>query len=202
MKQVVAVVAWAGFLATDTGTAAPERTRLIIEIRNVASVPPKTVAGAQRVAGRILRRAGIEARWLECTAGSDAPCSLPGVDRAGLALSILPHVPANLPKTTMGVAFTSTATPVEAYVFYPRVMAVADANRITSATELLAIAAVHELGHLLLGKGEHSAAGLMKARWSRSELQMAVVGRLQFSSEQSARMRSEVARRAGTSRNT
>ena len=38
-------------------------------------------------------------------------------------------------------------------------------------SDALGFAVAHEVGHLLLGTNAHGAAGLMRAVWSRSELQ-------------------------------
>jgi len=37
--------------------------------------------------------------------------------------------------------------------------------------QLLGFAVAHEVGHLLLGTNTHAAAGLMRAVWSRSDIQ-------------------------------
>jgi hypothetical protein len=40
-----------------------------------------------------------------------------------------------------------------------------------TAATVLGLAVAHELAHLLLGTNAHGATGLMRAAWSRSELQ-------------------------------
>jgi hypothetical protein len=49
---------------------------------------------------------------------------------------------------------------------------------------VLACAIAHELGHLLLPMRGHSAAGLMRACWSRDEFQRAEQGQLKFSADE------------------
>ncbi len=45
---------------------------------------------------------------------------------------------------------------------------------------ILGHAAAHEIGHLLLGSNSHSPQGLMRARWSRQDLQNAGIGQSSF----------------------
>jgi hypothetical protein len=40
-----------------------------------------------------------------------------------------------------------------------------------AAATVLGFAVAHEIGHLLLGNNAHGAAGVMRAVWSRGELQ-------------------------------
>jgi hypothetical protein len=64
------------------------------------------------------------------------------------------------------------------------------ARRYEVSTELvLGCAIAHELGHLLLPVRGHSAAGLMRACWSRNEFHRAERGQLTFSPEEIVRIR-------------
>jgi hypothetical protein len=53
----------------------------------------------------------------------------------------------------------------------------------------------HEIGHLLLGTNSHSGKGLMSASWDLGDMRAIARGRLNFGSDESAKMRAEVARR-------
>jgi uncharacterized protein (DUF2062 family) len=55
-------------------------------------------------------------------------------------------------------------------------------------TVLLAYAAAHELGHLLLGANAHSRRGLMKATWERTDLIALSQKSLRFDREQCRRI--------------
>jgi hypothetical protein len=59
---------------------------------------------------------------------------------------------------------------------------------------LLVYAAVHEIGHLLLGDQAHTPQGLMKAQWEPGDLQAMAQNRFHFSSDQTR----ELTRRYGT----
>jgi hypothetical protein len=54
--------------------------------------------------------------------------------------------------------------------------------------ELLGYVVIHELGHLLLGKGSHSSVGLMRAKWEVGELRQAARGNLSFTKSEMERM--------------
>jgi hypothetical protein len=50
----------------------------------------------------------------------------------------------------------------------------------------------HEMGHLLLPQYSHSARGLMRAQWSREDLELAQYGRLGFTPEQTRLIRLKI----------
>ena len=64
-------------------------------------------------------------------------------------------------------------------IFYDRVERMSKTGDITLAT-MLGHAMAHELGHVLLGNTEHSAAGIMKARWGKADCQEAGMGFMTF----------------------
>jgi hypothetical protein len=61
---------------------------------------------------------------------------------------------------------------------------------------VLAYAAAHEVGHLLLGNDAHTAEGLMQAHWKNEDFQAMAQNRFQFSPRQAE----ELKRRYGTGR--
>jgi hypothetical protein len=60
---------------------------------------------------------------------------------------------------------------------------------------LLGWAIAHEIGHLLLNTPEHAAAGLMRADWSRKELQRNVPADWRFLETEAATMRAALSAR-------
>jgi hypothetical protein len=59
---------------------------------------------------------------------------------------------------------------------------------------LLGRAIAHEVGHLLLGSGDHTPIGLMRALWSQDELRGLKPAHWGFSAREEARMRERLAR--------
>ena len=53
----------------------------------------------------------------------------------------------------------------------------------------------HEMGHLLLGQGNHSREGIMAVEWSEKDLQRATQRSLRFNSRQVKQIQAQVQRR-------
>jgi hypothetical protein len=66
-----------------------------------------------------------------------------------------------------------------AWVFFRRVQTSSDRLGLDAAI-VLGDAVAHEIGHLLLPRGTHSASGLMRAAWTDEDLLLAVRGQLGF----------------------
>jgi hypothetical protein len=175
--------------------------RLNVRVFNYAQVLPETWHLAQEVAARILYRTGIETHWLKCSLSSEgklipAVCEQPA-EPSDLVLRLVPvsaATRAQFGDGTLGIAAQpERGTPGSASVFYNRVEQLARGGA-ASVPVILGHAAVHELGHLLLGSNSHSAAGLMKARWSRLDLQHACAGDLVFGKHEASSFRHQVSR--------
>jgi hypothetical protein len=61
---------------------------------------------------------------------------------------------------------------------------------------ILAHVMAHELGHLLLGVGSHSAAGIMHVPWTKKELERMAQGSMLFSSREADRIRQQIRARS------
>ena len=88
--------------------------------------------------------------------------------------------------------WTTAGTPV-VYLFYRRVQATSD-KYLSAVSLVFACTLAHELGHVLMPDQAHSSQGLMRATWSREELQRADQGQLHFMPDEAARIRGRVAR--------
>jgi hypothetical protein len=75
-----------------------------------------------------------------------------------------------------------------AYVIYDRVRRVAFGDGADEAT-LLGMVMAHEISHLLLGRGSHADAGLMKDRWNHLEVRQLADTTLAFSEVQASHIR-------------
>jgi hypothetical protein len=79
-------------------------------------------------------------------------------------------------------------------VFYHRVEELAREVQ-SFEFQILGNIMAHEIGHLLLASAGHSPTGIMKAKWSREELQPSSVGFLLFTPQQAILIQNEVANR-------
>jgi len=173
--------------------------RLNVRVFNYAQVTPEIWSLAQEVAARILYRTGIETHWLKCSLSSEGKlipevCEQPA-EPSDLVLRLVPvsaATRAQFGDGTLGIAAQpEKGTPGTASVFYSRAVQLARGGA-ASVSVILGHAAAHEIGHLLLGSNSHSPLGLMRARWSRQDLQNATVGSLHLTPEQAEAVRARV----------
>ena len=168
-----------------------------------AQVPKWVLTDAKKIAADIFRDAGIETSWLDCpvspTSSPPSSTCLKPLDPAVLVLRILSRsmalrVPG--PRDRFGFALLSKKQhfPYVANVFFHRIHDLAN-GRVTFWPTLLGHIMAHEMGHLLLGQGNHSRKGIMAVEWSEKDLQRATQGSLRFNSRQVEKIQAEVPRR-------
>jgi hypothetical protein len=150
---------------------------LVLQITNVSGAPPAIVHAAQDEVTRLYAEIGVPLEWSE--------------RQPSIRIILLPYETGDLRRSenqVMGAAVRTASGSLVAYAFYHRVRA--QAGRYDVSTEqVLACAIAHELGHLLLPVRAHSAAGLMRACWSRDEFHRAERRELKFSLDEIARIR-------------
>jgi hypothetical protein len=150
---------------------------IVIRSFNNAGVPAADLAEARKHTESVLQQAGLNIVWADCWAGGrnrpaeEAPrCQAPvggdivlrlqktrAIDRSRFV-----SMGFSLVKTADGAPFLST-------VYVDRTESVARVAG-TDPRRVLGLAMAHEIGHVLLNSNTHSAAGLMRADWSRTEL--------------------------------
>jgi hypothetical protein len=175
-----------------------------------AKVDSKELADAERMAGSVLKKAGVAGSWMEAGAisgnqssdGTNDPTSL-----AHLRVYILSGATADslaLPDGVMGVAPGNGPDRQFVYIFYDRVKELVQRRETAQALDarislctgqILGEVIAHEIGHILLKLPSHSATGIMHGPWNRRDLQDAAYGQLLFTPEQAKVIRTEVARR-------
>lgn len=173
---------------------------ITVEVYNWASVAPEILTAAEEDAARIFREAGVAVSWLNCPlsileAQANPICIEPRPP-GRFAVRIISEIPANLAKTSLGVALTESG--IYATIFYPRVNEYAQ-ERIASHSQILGHAIAHEMGHLLLGPVPHARFGIMRGEWTAEDLQSITMGAFLFSPRQSALIRQAAMRRLSAS---
>ena len=182
-----------------------------LQVPRHVNVPLHIVALAKDEVTRIYRDAGVKIIWINA-ASSGSRSLLPqssGTSDPGFALVVLPReMTDQMTVTTEAVATEALGVAIGtrehrgrmAYVFYSRVERIAwthlnvshDAERRDLySIVVLAHVMAHEIGHLLLPYG-HSAIGLMRADWNAKDLDLALDGRLNFTSEQAELIRGQL----------
>ena len=165
--------------------------RITVLLYTPGAVPQRTLALAERVASEILSQAGVPLVWRSARAEDAAPAP------AEIPLHLLQTRPSSLNPDAEGFAvLRRPGAEGDNYtgISYP---AVVDIARELGAdvTVVLGTAMAHEIGHVLLGSGEHSPAGVMVARMRAREIVAAGRGELHFTGAEASRIRADAARR-------
>jgi hypothetical protein len=184
-------------LALEIALAAQPTIR--IRLFDYAKLPAGDLKSFENVASRILRWGGVASVWLDCPiSGTPDPatgCSgfFAGTD---FAVRLLPSSKIG-EVHAMGTSLASAAGGLYATMYFPTVKRAAQATAVPVPT-MLALATVHELGHLILGVDSHSHEGIMHPQWTAKEIgEMTSRSRL-FNAAESRQMREKLMARAGS----
>jgi hypothetical protein len=170
MKIYVAALAFPGTLAVSAphGTL-PAASKVMVCVQKAPAVEEEVLDRGEMSAGKILALVGLEIEWRNqrrsCPPEQDP---------------IILKVTTNTPKDYFPRAY-GTALPFEGThisVFYDRIQRI----RPDQVVPLLGHVLAHEIVHVLSGTDVHSETGVMKRRWSQSDLEEMVIRPLPFSS--------------------
>jgi hypothetical protein len=180
---------------------------LTIRLYNLANAPAGTISRASAVAGQVLEQAGVAAIWEEGSPNSlegwltdmSACGTITAADtREYLVVSVVKGTSARAYPGALGYALPCGRQGAHARIFYDRTvkLALRLSVRLDIGT-LLGAETAHEIGHVLLGSMEHSARGIMKAKWGSTEFQELACKDLRFASDEVPRMRAGASGRFG-----
>jgi hypothetical protein len=190
-------------VVTGEGDKTPAPPVLVIRTYNLYRVPSNNLRVAEEAAAAILKDLRSDIRWLDCQATLEPIEESPRCGQAPASNEILLRIQAkgSVAGTgieSMGFSVMSRRpegyTPFFATVFADVVAAVASGAGV-DARRLLGSAVAHEIGHLLLNSPRHSNRGLMRAFWSRSELQDGRTADWVFQNDDAEAMRRAIAAR-------
>jgi hypothetical protein len=137
---------------------------LVVRLYDAYGVSARELENARATGGSILGHAGIAVTWVTC------PCD----EQVGPAEVIvrLTAAAATSERGSLGFSYVDVAdrSGTLATVFADRVKKRAGEAHVSSG-ELLGRTMAHEIGHLILGTTQHDSRGLMRGRWTVSELQ-------------------------------
>ena len=170
--------------------AAKQHLAFTVHFYNYARMPAETVARANWQASSVFNAADIALSWVECpTSEKDAPrfrqCS---TEPVFIFMRILTHsfeTGSQHNRQHLGVA-----SDVSVHVFAERVQNFAEEQRLP-VHEVMGAVMAHELGHILLGAGSHSALGIMRPKWRRADFDPAS-GLLLFTRQQVRSMKASL----------
>ena len=173
------------------------RPKITLRVYDYARVPTPILVSAEGEAEKIFRKAGVDTEWLDCRLSAAEPRT-PAFERpfttSDLILRLLPPSMAQtiaVQNNEVGMALAVDETPAtDALTFCQRVLDLARTGY-TYEQEILPAAMAHEIARLALDSNTDSATGIMRAKWNRDELELARLGRLLLTPDQSELIRAE-----------
>jgi hypothetical protein len=162
---------------------------LAVRVYDAHGVAPSAMTSARHSVDRIMSSAGIHVTWTQC------PCDA-AVGGAELVLRVVSAPPSATDSSELGFSYVDVQqrSGTLATVYIDRVHRLAQLADADEA-ELLGRAMAHEIAHLLLGTRDHASAGLMRGRWTLSELTTNRANDWLLSRSESARLQQALQRR-------
>src|SRR5262245_37647842 len=169
------------------GARQTDRATINVVVHDYAGVPTQWLQQARSEMARIYREAGVNVVWWDAR-NLTVPRNL---------LIVMIRRTEDFTQRYSGDAMGAASGTADdrgrvAYVFYDRTEQFTPLYRGRFLGHFMA----HEVGHLLLPQYAHSPTGLMRAQWSREDLERAQYGRLGFTPEQATQIRSKAAQLA------
>ena len=161
--------------ASPTEPQAHDWDRLLIVVRLYATRDvPAASPQALSVAATILEDAGVQVTWTSCGSErhSEPVCESLLTSTDLLLRMIRSTDDSNRHWLALGFSLIDRQqhTGVLATVYVDQVASLARESGVDGSL-LLGRAIAHEIGHLLIGTNQHSIKGVMRARWTRQDLQ-------------------------------
>ena len=193
-----AFAAGMGVLLVTTTARGAERLSIDCLVDDLVTVADDTLAEAQQSAARIFEPLAVQIVWFDTTSALRRQRAFddPAAQRAFVTSLYVVRLVARdgdggmaPSERALGAAAVGTRV---AIIPYPRVLELTRNGSVTVGLVLGHVIA-HELGHLLLQRATHSAAGLMRATL---DLRLAQQGRLLFTAPEAQAIRAAIARNA------
>ena len=168
--------------------------KITLRVYDNAGLPARLLSRALNQTSVIFGDAGVVVAPIFCTQDEPPAVCSQALDPSNIALRIIPGPVPGDEYNALGYSSGPYIT-----VDYSRVEEVA-ARSDVSPDRILGCVVAHELGHVLLGPESHSAAGIMKARFTDKELRLIREMFIGFLPSQKERIRANVFSREGETR--
>jgi hypothetical protein len=179
---------WAG--------AAAAQQAISVRVCNAVQMPEPTLQEAEKEAKFVLRSAGVEAAWLDCST-STMERELGARDFVLMLAGFRPTNEGRFLRQTMGQTWDLDRGTKESHltVYYNAVKEfVAIHGYDDELSVILGYAMAHEFGHLFMGK-QHSYVGVMRAVWGSGDVELMKQSRVRFSAVERGRIQRELSER-------
>lgn len=170
-------------------------TPQVVRIYDLAHLQPADLASAMSAATEIFARVGVRIDWtrgapdeIEAHSLDLIACHETTLRQPEIRLRIIGKAPPGFQPAALGFALPCARFGVDATIFADRVMAVSR-HLTLPFPAALGHAMAHELGHLFLGSGEHTPAGIMRAKWDSRDWRRVATSGLTFDATQAAGLR-------------
>jgi hypothetical protein len=169
---------------------------LTIRLYDATGLSPDAWEQAIAVAAATLQQTGLATEWLDCGGAPAASgrCQEPLTPNE-LILRIRDASKRTGPQTLGDAVIDTRARAGNLATLYADRIAATAAGSGVAEGVVLGSALAHEIGHLLLGRRDHAASGLMRAHWSAIELQRQLARDWRFSEAEAAEIRAGLTRR-------
>jgi hypothetical protein len=204
------LAAASGQTSSTPGGKATER-QLHVRLYNLSSVRPTALRDAAAEVGRIFRPSSINVIWEMGVAHADEAFTtdqspIVGTNhqkhdvavRSYIAVRIGRGMAKGTPSVALGSSLPDARYGVSATIFHDRIESLCSSAQVDFGVMLGHVIA-HELGHVLLGSGEHASEGIMRTSWGMADFEQAARGHLGFTARQAAAIR-DYARRSPAAR--
>ena len=183
------------FTGLVSATAGSGQIALTVRIWDYADVPRPVLTSAQTEASYLFGKAGVQIAWLGCNPKQHvgAGCEVPNAN--DLILRIQPR---SALQGLAGADVLGRAIGIQFMDVYDAEVTHVALDHNVPRNQVFAMAMTHELGHLLLGPGAHTATGIMRPRWGAGDFGAALQRRLRFAPRQCQVIRAAVASRSST----
>jgi len=144
----------------------------------------------------ILNRAGVASTWLDCpprTSPETPDRCAEEFNESDFVIRILPRLMIGN-DLALGSSVAGQGGGVYGLIYYPNVERTARLVEV-STPMMLALATVHEIGHLILGSQAHWPAGIMHPRWDQKAVAEMVQMNRFFNKSQSRQLQQRLLRR-------
>jgi hypothetical protein len=178
-------------LAGKANAISAQTPAVQVQVHDYTGLNPAVLRQFVARTEEILASSGVSLEVDACARGAELCESHAGRSRQ-LTIRLVADTGKRLKNTrwdTLGQSIAGPDFGTYATVFLKPVEEMASEEKI-SRTIVLAYAAAHEIGHLLLGNQAHTRRGLMKANWGPDEYQAMAQNRFHFTLEQTRELTS------------